>query len=203
MSTKRLTLSILFLSVLLPLAYAQAWVGLTLDLGKPYTGEVVNDISLLAFDATDSVYYPYTFDTILNLDLGYTPLSIGCFHFGGMIRGSASFSYTSLINETPGPIVNNGDATTIWFAVSPMVAGRFLLSPNNYLTIGAGITYFVYGNLNETWSLINIPGGDEEAWIGGSTGFGPAVLIQFSFNSIVLEAGLTGPDFYIGTGVTF
>ena len=192
------------------------WVGTSFDLGLPYTGFVVTaNQNLSNTPILGCSVSPFTFDGILNLDLGYTPIKLDTFHLGGMIRlsGALSFTYIGSRSGWDGYYYGNDTvseyALTSWFAISPMIAGRIQLAGNSTLVLAFGASYYSYGDYEVIFSdtagdpAFNQSASAPTTGAIGASGWKPAALLQLVEGSFTTELGLTGPDFYVGCGYAF
>ncbi len=201
-----------------PLTDSPVWVGMSVDIGTPYTGMIANFNKNYNTGTTFGLgNSAFTIDGIVNFDIGFTPFKIdNGSSLGGLVRLSGAFSYTDIgdwyFDEYYDGYYMGNDAlhasgTTMWFAISPMIAGRFQVDRATVIVLAAGLSYYNYGDVTENvWDDDGYVSASEtipSTGIPGANGVTPAVLIQMYTNNFSIEGGLTGPDVYVGCGFAF
>jgi len=196
---------------LAPIVFKDWWIGMSLDAGLPYTGE----ISKMDVATRNSGGTAFTADAILNFDVGYTPFQISKeVGFGFMARMSLGLSYTDLGTYSAGMnyFDNYGNylgstyyqdsfyGLATWIGLTPMLTARFQMGRNDYLNLGIGASYYSYTSCGEYDTNGNV---SQDIPINGPAWYGwtPAFLIQMGIgNGATIELGLTGPDIHVGFG---
>jgi hypothetical protein len=144
---------------------------------------------------------------------GYTPWQISpTIYFGFM--GKATVAYTRAdagsIDWGMG-LHSDFNYDGWWLGVSPMAAFRFQLGQNSYINLGAGISFWNYTSMTaheaDPWGNFDInwitDWADRFNVSSKTSGIGPAVYASINWGWATLEAGLTGPDAFVGFGATF
>lgn len=206
-------------------SFKDAWITVSADVGTPVIGMTVNSSNYL------NVYHPATnpdstpllgdgtwVDGILNVTVGYTPFqtALPALKIGGMVRISGALGFC---NQSLTVALGDGFNVTYndsWLGITPMLAGRYQLGKDSYLNVGMGPSFWAYTSLsaNATEYTSYVPVSGTAFPVGGNLtycfqfmsetmGVSLAALTSLSFGINTIELGFTGPDVYLGYGISF
>ena len=186
------------------------WLGMSVDVGTPYTGPTSKMYMGLTIAGKLFVYTPpnMTIDALLNGEVGFTPFHLGAgTDLGLLLRGTIGLSYSDFgsYDYYIGSLYLGSEsysAFSDWFAISPMLCMKFRLNGNNYIVIGAGYGYYNYSSTTFNFSGDLYNSSSATNWTTAN-GWQPVALIEMNTGGFITEIGLTGPDVYAGLGFAF
>ena len=140
----------------------------------------------------------------ISISGGYTPLELSPTVFlGFMGKANASFSYGEAGSYTVLGLDESYTYTGGWLSFSPMAAFRFQIGRNSFINLGAGASIWKYTSMSLSESFYGMSGDYNLSSLDGSSGVSPAAYASINWGWNTIEIGLTGPDVFLGWGVTF